>query len=66
MVVAQVFLLSWMQKQKGNQREAAGLPRDFIDHSMDDKFEEAGAEVHGENGLADMTDKENPNFVYVY
>ena len=64
-VIAQVFLLSWMQKQKGNQREAAGLPRDFIDHSMDDKFEEAGAEVHGENGLADMTDKENLYFRYL-
>lgn len=64
-VIVQVFLLSWMQKQKGNQREAAGLPRDFIDHSMDDKFEEAGAEVHGENGLADMTDKENLYFRYL-
>ena len=64
-VIGQVFLLTWMQKQKGNQREAAGLPRDFIDHSMDDKFEEAGAEVHGENGLADMTDKENLYFRYL-
>ncbi|KAJ4347396.1 hypothetical protein N0V95_005493 [Ascochyta clinopodiicola] len=64
-VVLQILLITHMQKKKGDQREAAGLPRDFIDHSMDDTFQEAGAEVHGENGLADMTDKENLYFRYL-
>jgi hypothetical protein len=53
-----------MQKQKQNQREAAGLPRDFVDYSMS-KFHEAGEEIHGENGLQDMTDKENLYFQYL-
>lgn len=64
-VIAQVILITWMQKKKGDQREAAGLPRDFIDYSMDGQYHEAGAEVHGENGLADMTDKENLYFRYL-
>ena len=64
-VVAQIFLITWMQKKKGDQREAAGLPRDFVDYSMDGHFHEAGAEVHGENGLADMTDNENLYFRYL-
>lgn len=64
-VVAQVFLITWMQKKKGDQREAAGLSRDFVDYSMEGDFHEAGEEVHGENGLADMTDKENLYFRYL-
>jgi hypothetical protein len=64
-VVAQILLITWMQKQKGNQREAAGLPRDFVDYSMSGKFHEAGEEIHGENGLQDMTDKENLYFQYL-
>jgi hypothetical protein len=64
-VVAQVLLITWMQKQKGNQREAAGLPRDLVDYSMSGKFHEAGEEIHGENGLQDMTDKENLYFQYL-
>jgi hypothetical protein len=64
-VVAQILLITWMQKQKGNQREAAGLPRDFVDYSMSGKFHEAGEEIHGENGLQDMTDKENLYFRYL-
>jgi hypothetical protein len=54
-----------MQKKKADQREAAGLPRDPVDYSMSGKFHEAGAEVHGENGLQDMTDKENIYFQYL-
>ncbi|EAT78946.2 hypothetical protein SNOG_13499 [Parastagonospora nodorum SN15] len=64
-VIAQVVLITWMQKQKKNQREAAGLPRDFVDYSMSGKFHEAGEEIHGENGLQDMTDKENLYFQYL-
>ncbi|KAJ8116818.1 hypothetical protein OPT61_g1855 [Boeremia exigua] len=64
-VIAQIFLIKWMQKKKSDQREAAGLPRDFIDYSMEGDFHEAGAEVHGENGLSDMTDKENLYFRYL-
>lgn len=54
-----------MQKQKEDQREAAGLPRTLVDYSMSGQFREAGAEVHGENGLQDMTDRENPYFQYL-
>jgi hypothetical protein len=32
---------------------------------MSGHFHEAGAEVHGENGLQDMTDKENIYFQYL-
>ncbi|MAD83318.1 MAG: hypothetical protein CL912_25705 [Deltaproteobacteria bacterium] len=64
-VVAQAFLIRWMQKKKGDQREAAGLPREIADHSMSDKYHEAGSEIHSENGLQDMTDKENLYFQYL-
>ncbi|KAG9748804.1 MFS general substrate transporter, partial [Aureobasidium melanogenum] len=64
-VVLQIVNITWCQKKKGNQREAAGLPRTLEDYSMTDKFHEAGAEVHGENGLQDMTDKQNLYFSYL-
>jgi hypothetical protein len=32
---------------------------------MSRTFHEAGAEVHGENGLQDMTDRENIYFQYL-
>ncbi|KAH0167777.1 MFS general substrate transporter, partial [Aureobasidium melanogenum] len=64
-VVLQIVNITWCQKKKGNQREAAGLPRTIEDYSMTDKFHEAGAEVHGENGLQDMTDKQNLYFSYL-
>jgi len=64
-VVLQVVLIRWMQKKKADQREAAGLPRDLVDYSMSGKFQEAGAEVHGEHGLQDETDKENIYFQYL-
>ena len=54
-----------MQKKKGDQREAAGLPREIADHSMSDTYHEAGSEIHSENGLQDMTDKENLYFQYL-
>ena len=64
-VILQILNIIWIQKKKGDQREAAGLPRNFEDLSMSDKFHEAGAEVHGENGLQDMTDKQNLYFQYL-
>ena len=64
-VVLQVLLIMYMQKRKGNQREAAGLPRDIVDYSMSGTYHEAGSEVHGENGLQDATDKENLYFQYL-
>ncbi|KAF4554125.1 MFS-type transporter-like protein 80 [Elsinoe fawcettii] len=64
-VIAQIFLIIWMKKQKCDQREAAGLPRDLVDHSMSNNFHEAGAEVHGEHGLADETDRQNLYFQYL-
>lgn len=64
-VIAQFFLIKRMQKKKADEREAAGLPRDIVDYSMSDKFHEAGSEIHGENGLKDMTDRENIYFQYL-
>ncbi|RAR04252.1 MFS general substrate transporter [Stemphylium lycopersici] len=64
-VVAQFFLIIWMQKKKADQREAAGLPRNPVDYSMSGHYHEADADVHGENGLQDMTDKQNIYFQYL-
>ncbi|KAL5113431.1 hypothetical protein ACEQ8H_008699 [Pleosporales sp. CAS-2024a] len=64
-VIGQVLVVMWMQKQKMKQREAAGLPREIVDYSMSDRFQEVGEEVHGENGLQDMTDRENLYFQYL-
>lgn len=41
------------------------MPRNPHDQSMDVHFHENGAEVHGENGLQDMTDKQNIYFQYL-
>ncbi|KAK3672122.1 hypothetical protein LTR78_008093 [Recurvomyces mirabilis] len=64
-VVLQILLITRMQKQKANAREAAGLPRDPPDLSMSGHFHEAGTEVHGEHGLRDETDKQNIYFQYL-
>lgn len=64
-VVAQYFNIMRMQRAKANAREAAGLPRELVDYSMSEKFHEAGSEIHGENGLQDMTDQENIYFQYL-
>jgi hypothetical protein len=64
-VILQVLLIMRMQRNKKDQREKAGLPRDLVDYSMDNKFHEVGSEIHGENGLRDMTDKENIYFQYL-
>jgi len=64
-VVAQYLNIMRMQRAKANAREAAGLPRELVDYSMSEKFHEAGSEIHGENGLQDMTDQENIYFQYL-
>ncbi|OBW65476.1 MAG: Uncharacterized protein AUREO_044580 [Aureobasidium pullulans] len=64
-VILQILNITRMQKKKGDQREAAGLPRVIEDLSMSSKFHEAGAEIHGENGLQDMTDRQNIYFSYL-
>ncbi|CAA9963847.1 MFS general substrate transporter [Pyrenophora teres f. maculata] len=64
-VIVQVIVITMMQKKKCDQREAAGLPRNPIDYSMSGKFQEAGDDVQAENGLQDMTDKENIYFQYL-
>ncbi|KAF2036758.1 allantoate permease [Setomelanomma holmii] len=64
-VILQILNVKRLQKRKADQREAAGLPRNPLDESMQRHFHEAGAEVHGENGLQDMTDKENIYFQYL-
>jgi hypothetical protein len=63
-VILQVLNITWM-KTKADQREAASLPREFVDYSMSGQFHETGEEIHGENGLQDMTDKENLYFQYL-
>lgn len=55
----------WLQKKKGAQREAAGLDKSIVDYSMSGHFHEAGAEIHGEAGLSDMTDQKNLYFQYL-
>ncbi|RMZ67284.1 MFS transporter [Pyrenophora seminiperda CCB06] len=64
-VVAQFFVIMWMQKKKCDEREAAGIPRNPIDYSMSGDYHEAGEEIHAENGLQDMTDRENIYFQYL-
>jgi MFS family permease len=64
-VILQILNIGWIQKKKGDQREAAGLPRTFEDFSMSTNYHEAGAEIHSENGLQDMTDKQNLYFQYL-
>ena len=64
-VVLQILNIGWIKKKKGDQREAAGLPRNFEDFSMSNEYHEAGAEIHSENGLQDMTDKQNLYFQYL-
>ena len=64
-VVAQIFVITWMQKKKCDEREAAGLPRDPVDYSMSGEYHAAGEEIHAENGLQDMTDRENIYFQYL-
>ena len=54
-----------MQKKKCDDREAAGLPRNPIDYSMSGEYHAAGEEIHAENGLQDMTDRENIYFQYL-
>ncbi|KAF1829431.1 allantoate permease [Decorospora gaudefroyi] len=64
-VILQVLNITWIQKKKCDEREAAGLPRNPTDYSMSGHYREAGEEVHGENGLQDMTDKQNIYFQYL-
>ena len=64
-VILQIVLITWMAKKKADAREKAGIPRNPVDYSMSKDFHEAGAEVHGENGLQDMTDKQNIYFQYL-
>ncbi|EUC36327.1 hypothetical protein COCCADRAFT_88489 [Bipolaris zeicola 26-R-13] len=64
-VILQIFVITWMQKKKCDDREAAGLPRNPVDYSMSGHQQATDADVHGENGLQDMTDRENIYFQYL-
>jgi hypothetical protein len=64
-VIVQIFVITWMQKKKCDDREAAGLPRNPIDYSMSGHQQATDEDVHGENGLQDMTDRENIYFQYL-
>ncbi|KDE04417.1 hypothetical protein MVLG_05132 [Microbotryum lychnidis-dioicae p1A1 Lamole] len=55
--------LAWLNRQKAAQRVANGQTAQINDTSMANKFEQVD---HGlENAFLDMTDKQNPDFVYV-
>jgi hypothetical protein len=66
----QVVLLFLYNKQRQRQRVAAGKPKFIHDTSMDGKYrtygEDEGTEGLGENGVNDITDVKNNEFVYVY
>lgn len=62
----QIFNIMYLNRKKEQQRVALGLPAKVVDHSMDRKWvESTGEEVHGEAGLEDQTDKQNPFYVYL-
>lgn len=67
-VVLQSINLIWAQKRKEKKRVAMGLPAKIHDHSMDVNYKAASEDhdqvhgEHGEIGLADKTDGENPYF----
>ena len=66
----QVVLLFLYNKQRQRQRVAAGKPKFIHDTSIDGKYrtygEDEGTEGLGENGVNDITDVKNNEFVYVY
>lgn len=68
-VIIQVANLVMMNKLQQKRRVAHGKPAKIHDYSMDERYTEmnagSGAQV-GDFAFADLTDKQNDEFVYVY
>lgn len=66
----QVVLLWMFNKQRQRQRVAAGKPKFIHDTSMENKYkmygQDEGAAALGSEGIHDVTDVKNNEFVYVY
>jgi hypothetical protein len=68
LIVAQVFVLFYLNKRKERERVANGKPAKIHDVSMDAKFDNAElvADARLQTANLDITDRENDLFVYVY
>jgi hypothetical protein len=70
LIAIQVALLFVFNKQRERQRVAAGKPAKIHDTSMDAKYKAYGEDEHNEalgtEGIQDVTDVKNNEFVYVY
>lgn len=65
----QVVNLLLLNKRQERRRVANGKPAKIHDHSMDERYTDASADNEvrmGDNAFADLTDKQNDEFVYVY
>jgi hypothetical protein len=65
----QVGNLALLNKLQVRRRIANNKPAHVHDHSMEDRYVDIRAdngETIGDNAFADLTDRENDEFVYVY
>lgn len=68
-VIVQVVNLVLMNKMQEKRRVAHGKSAKIHDHSMDERYTDMNADNDGHVGdfaFADLTDKQNDEFVYVY
>lgn len=68
-VIIQVANLVIMNKMQERSRVAHGKPAKIHDHSMEERYTEMSADndLHvGDFAFADLTDRQNDEFVYVY
>lgn len=68
-VIIQVVNLVLMNKMQERKRVAHGKPAKIHDHSMEERYTEMGADndCHvGDFAFANLTDRQNDEFVYVY
>jgi len=69
LVLLQVGELSRLNKAQARRRIANGKPAHIHDHSMEGEYVDIAAdneEAIGEQAFADMTDRENDEFIFVY
>lgn len=68
-VLMQVGVLYYLNQSHRKHRVAHGKPAKIHDHSMDKKYVSVDADNDvsiGNNAFADLTDKQNDEFIYVY
>jgi MFS family permease len=68
-VIMQAGYLIFLNKLQKKKRVANGKPAEIHDHSMEHRYVEFNADNDaslGNNAFADLTDKENDEFIYVY